>query len=153
MQIKFYSTQKKTEMAIFKSKQKKFEVDLKIELCGKWLYPTESFKYLDVKTDTNQVGNIMLTICPLNWIEQMVSFSKWGNMLVLKYQDPSILLFLTPTYPTAVFSGLRIVVLFNKLWFYKKDQLELLIANQGIGFIFKNEIWENFSGGLIFLNG
>ena len=34
----------KTEMAIFKSKQKKFEDDLKIELWGKRLYPTESAK-------------------------------------------------------------------------------------------------------------
>ena len=29
-------------MAILKSKQKKFEGDLKIKLCGKRLYPTES---------------------------------------------------------------------------------------------------------------
>ena len=28
-------------------------------------------------------------------------------------QDPSILIFLTPTYPTAVLSGLRIIVLFK----------------------------------------
>ena len=44
---------KKTEMVIFKSKQKKFEGDLKIKLCGKRLYPTESFKYLGVKIYTN----------------------------------------------------------------------------------------------------
>ena len=44
---------KKTEMVIFKSKQKKFEGDLKIKLCGKRLYPTESVKYLGVKIDTN----------------------------------------------------------------------------------------------------
>ena len=37
---------KKTEMVIFKSKQKKFEGDLKIKLCSKRLYPTESVKYL-----------------------------------------------------------------------------------------------------------
>ena len=37
---------KKTEMVIFKSKQKKFEGDLKIKLSGKRLYPTESVKYL-----------------------------------------------------------------------------------------------------------
>ena len=43
---------KKTEMVIFKSNQKKFEGDLKIELCGKRLYPTESVKYLGVKIDT-----------------------------------------------------------------------------------------------------
>ena len=40
-------------MVIFKSIQKKLEVDLKIKLWGKRLYPTESVKYLDVKIDTN----------------------------------------------------------------------------------------------------
>ena len=40
-------------MVIFKSKQKKLESDLKIKLCGKRLYPTESVKYLAVKIDTN----------------------------------------------------------------------------------------------------
>ena len=44
---------KKAEMVIFKSKQKKFEGDLKIKLSGKRQYPTESVKYLGVKTDTN----------------------------------------------------------------------------------------------------
>ena len=42
--------QKKTEMVIFKSKQKKFEGNLKIKLCGN---PTEGLKYLGVKIDTN----------------------------------------------------------------------------------------------------
>ena len=46
-------TVKKTEMVIFKSKQKKLEGDLKITLCGKKLYPTESFEYLGVNIDTN----------------------------------------------------------------------------------------------------
>ena len=35
---------KKTEMVIFESKQKKFEGDVKIKICGKKLYPTESVK-------------------------------------------------------------------------------------------------------------
>ena len=39
-------------MVIFKSKQKKFEGDLKIK-CGKRLFPTESVKYLGVKINTN----------------------------------------------------------------------------------------------------
>ena len=38
-------------MIIFNFKQKKFEGDLKIKLCDKRLYPTESVKYLDVKID------------------------------------------------------------------------------------------------------
>ena len=44
---------KKTEMVIFKSKQKKFKGDLKIKLCGKRLYPTKIVKYLGVKIGTN----------------------------------------------------------------------------------------------------
>ena len=44
---------KKTEMIIFKYKQKKLEGDLKIKLCGKRLYPTERVKYLGVKIDAN----------------------------------------------------------------------------------------------------
>ena len=40
-------------MVIFKCKQKKFEGDWKIKLCGKRLCPTESIKYLGVKSDTN----------------------------------------------------------------------------------------------------
>ena len=41
-------------MIIFKSKQKKLEGDLKIKLCGKRLYPTESVKYRGLKTDANR---------------------------------------------------------------------------------------------------
>ena len=40
-------------MVIFKFKQNKFEFDLKIKLCVKGLYPTESAKYLGVKIDEN----------------------------------------------------------------------------------------------------
>ena len=65
-------------MVIFKSKQKKFEGDLKIKLCGKRVYPTESVKYLGVKIllkvlntwvlklIQTLVGNIMLMIFALN---------------------------------------------------------------------------------------
>ena len=72
-------------MVIFKSKQKKFEDDLKIKLSGKRLYPTESVKYLGVKLMQTLVGNIMLMIFLLNWTEPMLSFSKSENMLVVKY--------------------------------------------------------------------
>ena len=40
-------------MVNFKPKQKKFEDDLKIKLCGKTLCLTESAKYLGVKIDAN----------------------------------------------------------------------------------------------------
>ena len=39
-------------MVIFKSKQKKFEGDIKISLFRERLYPTESVEYLGVKIDT-----------------------------------------------------------------------------------------------------
>ena len=48
MQIKFH-----VMMVIFKSKQKKLEGDLKIKLCSKRLYPSETVKYLGVKFDAN----------------------------------------------------------------------------------------------------
>ena len=38
-------------MIIFESKQKRLEGNLKINLCGKKLYPSESVKYLGVKID------------------------------------------------------------------------------------------------------
>ena len=42
-------------MVIFiKSKQKKFEGDLKIKLCDKKLYPSESVKYLGVKISSHK---------------------------------------------------------------------------------------------------
>ena len=56
---------KKTKMVIFKSKQRKFEGDLKIKLCAKRLYFTESVKYLGVKIDII-VGDITLMISQLN---------------------------------------------------------------------------------------
>ena len=49
---------KKTEMVIFKSEQKKFEIwDLEIKLAGKKLCPTESVKCLPVKIDANLSTN------------------------------------------------------------------------------------------------
>ena len=44
---------KNAEVVIFKSKQKKFEGDLKIKLHSKRLYSTESGIYLGVKIDSN----------------------------------------------------------------------------------------------------
>ena len=40
-------------MVIFKSKQKKFEGDLKIKLCGERIYRAERVKYLGVKINRN----------------------------------------------------------------------------------------------------
>ena len=66
---------KKTEMVIFKSNQKKFEGGLKIKLCGKRLYPTESVKYVGVKIDT------------------ILSWQYHGNDLSIKFNRANVLLF------------------------------------------------------------
>ena len=71
-------------MVIFKSKEKKLEGDLKIRLCGKRLYPTESVEYLGVKIDTNlswqYVNDLSIKLNRANAV-----LLKLDNMLVLKY--------------------------------------------------------------------
>ena len=63
---------------IFKSKQTKFEGDLKIKLYGKRIYPTQSVKYLGVKIDTN-----------LSWQYHIndlsIKLNRPNALLVLKY--------------------------------------------------------------------
>ena len=63
---------------IFKSKQTKFESDLKIKLYGKRIYPTQSVKYLGVKIDTN-----------LSWQYHIndlsIKLNRPNALLVLKY--------------------------------------------------------------------
>ena len=87
----------KQKMVIYVSKQNKFESDLQIKLWVKRLYPFENVKYLGEKIYINLscyiflkvlntwlwkfiqilVGSIMLMIFSVNWIEPMLSFSKW----------------------------------------------------------------------------
>ena len=68
-------------MAIFKSKQNKFEFGLKMKLYGKRLYPTESIKYLEMKVSW-QYHDIDLSI-KLNRGNALLF--KMKNMLVLKH--------------------------------------------------------------------
>ena len=77
---------KKTEIIVFKYKQNKFEGDLKIKLCGKRLYILLKVSNAWVwKLIQILVGSTMLMIFILIWIEPILSFSKWENMLVIKY--------------------------------------------------------------------
>ena len=74
-------------MVIFKSKQKKFEGDLKINLCGKRLYPTESVKYLGVKIDTNlswqyQVNDLSIILNRPNAI--LFKMRKYVSLKILR---------------------------------------------------------------------
>ena len=74
-------------MVIFKSKQKKFEGDLKIKLCGKRLYPTESVKYLGVKIDTNlswqyHVNNLSIKLNRANAL--LFKIKKYVRLKILR---------------------------------------------------------------------
>ena len=51
MLIKFQLMLNKTEVVIFKSKQKQFDGEIKSKLSRKRLFPTDSDKYLGVKID------------------------------------------------------------------------------------------------------
>ena len=72
-------------MVIFKSNQKKFEGDLKIKLCGKRLYPTESVKYLGVKIDRTLSWQYHVNDLSIKLNRANALLFKMKNMLVLKY--------------------------------------------------------------------
>ena len=102
-------------MVIFKSKQKKLEGGLKIKLCSKRLYPTESVKYLGVKNDANfslqyHVNDLSIKLNTANAL--LFKMRKYVSRNILRSIYFAIL---TPTYPTAVLFGLRIMALFNEL--------------------------------------
>ena len=105
-------------MIIFKSKQKKLEGDLKIKLCGKRLYPTESVKYLGVKTDPNltwqhHVNDLSIKLNRANAL--LFKMRKYVSLKILRS-----IYFLTLTCLTAVLSELRILALFNEPYQFLK---------------------------------
>ena len=119
-------------MAIFKFKQKKFESNLKIKLCGKRLYPTESVKYLGVKIDTN-----------LTWQHHVNDLSiklNRANALLFKIRKYVSLKILRSIYFAIFDSYLSYCCLvwaqnrgtIQQIVILQKRQLELLIFNQGI---------------------
>ena len=75
-------------MVIFKSKHKKLEGDLKIKLCSKRLYLTESVKYLDVKNDTNlyweyHVNNLSIKLSRANGL--LFKMTKYVSIKMLRF--------------------------------------------------------------------
>ena len=59
-------------MVVFKSKQKKFEGDLKLILRGKRLYLTESIKYLGVDTNLTWQYHINDLSIKQNWTNALL---------------------------------------------------------------------------------
>ena len=119
-------------MVIFKSKQKKFEDDLKIKLCGKRLHSTEIVKYLGVKINTN-----------LNWEHHVNDLSiklNRANALLFKMRKYVSLKILRSIYFAIFDSYLSYCCLvwaqnsstIQRIAILQKKLLELLIFNQGI---------------------
>ena len=117
-------------MVIFKFKHKKFEGDLKIKLCGKRLYPTESVKYLGVKIDTN-----------LSWQYHVNDLSiklNRGNALLFKMRKYVSLKILRSIYFAIFDSYLSCCCLvwaqncstIQRIIILQKRLLELLIFNE-----------------------
>ena len=100
-------------MVICKSKQNKFEGDLKIKLHSK-RHPTESFKYLVVKVDVKLISQYHVSDLSIKLNRANVLLFKIRKYVSLKILGSCIFLFLTLIYPTTVLSRFRILALFNK---------------------------------------
>ena len=115
-------------MAIFKSKQRKFEGDLKVQLCGKRLYPTKSVKDLDVKIDRNLCWQYHLPIKLYRANALHFKMRKYVNLKILRsiyFANFDSYLF----YCCLAWAQNRSS---TNCDFTKNRQLELLIFNQGI---------------------
>ena len=120
---------------LFKSKQKKFEVDLKIKLCVKRLYPTESVKYLGVKFDTNlnweyNVNDLSIKLIRANAL--LFDIGKYVSVKILRSIYFAIfgsyLSYCCLVWHQNCSTIQQIVIL-------QKQLLELLILNQGIPYL------------------
>ena len=84
-------------------------------MVNNYIYSTESVKYLGVNIDTNlswqhHVNDLSIKLNRA--IALLFKIRKYVSPKILK--DPSILLFLTLTYLTAVLSWLRILAVLNE---------------------------------------
>ena len=69
----------KTDLIIFKSRMKKVDLDLKLKLSGKRIYPTKSVKYLGIKIDES-----------LTWSEHINDIAiklKQANAMLYKVKE------------------------------------------------------------------
>ena len=119
-------------MVIFKSKQKKFEGDLKIKLSGKRLYPTESVKYLGVKIDTNlswqyHVNDLSVKLNRANAL--LFKMRKYVSCKILRSIYFAIFDFYL-SYCCLVWAQNCSTI--QQIVILQKRLLELLIFNQGI---------------------
>ena len=119
---------------IFKSKQKKFEGNLKIKLFGKRLYASKSVKSLGVKIDTNlswqyHVNNLSVKLNRANAL--LLKRRKYISLIILR--SIYFAIFFTPTSPTACsLVWAQNCSTIQQIVILQRRVLELLIFNQGI---------------------
>ena len=123
MQIQFHSVWKNWND---KFKQKKFEIDLVIKLCGKILYPTESVKYLS-GCEIVHVGDLLIVLIRVSAV--LFKMRKQVSLKILR----SICFGIFDSYLyhcCLVWS--QNCSNFQQIVILQKKLLELLIFNQGI---------------------
>ena len=118
-------------MVVFKSKQKKLEGDLKIKLCSKRLYLTESVKYLGVKINVNlscqyHVNDLSIKLNRANAL--LFKMRKYVSLKMLRSIYFAIFdSYLSYSYLVWVQNHSNI----QQIAILQKKLLELLIFNQG----------------------
>ena len=77
----------KTELVIFKHQIKKLDIEIKLKLNRKRLYPSQSFRYLDIKIDENLIwkDHINDTAVKLNRANALLfKIRNFVNITILK---------------------------------------------------------------------
>ena len=114
-------------MVIFKSEQKKFEVDLKIKLCSKRLYPAESVKIHRNLSCQYHVNDLFTKLNRANAL--LFKMIKYVRIKILRSIYFAIFDFYL-SYCCLVWTHNSSTI--QRTVILQKRQLELLIFNQGI---------------------
>ena len=100
----------KTELVILKHQRKKIDSEVKIKLSRKWLYPTDSVKYLGIRIDENlnwkHVSDIAIKLNRANAV-----LFKIRNLSMPKHWKLSSTQSLTHILIMSVWFGLKILML------------------------------------------
>ena len=77
----------KTDLIIFKPRMKKVDLDLKLKLIGKRIYPTKSVKYLGIKIDesltwSEHINDIAIKLKQANAV--LYKVKEFVNTMVVK---------------------------------------------------------------------
>ena len=115
-----------------KSKQKSFEGDLKIKLCGKIPYRPESVKYLGVKVDANFNWDYHVNVLRIKLNRTNALFFKMRIYVSLKILRSIYFANFDSYLSYCVFFWAQNCSTVKQIIILQKKLLQLLIFNQGI---------------------